>query len=120
MRSTIFVVGITGSLVAVACGEAYAFSQPSDAVCNWRPTVRDFGPPEGCGHGPGEHARETLMTALSTTSVITTPAVVVVWDPDYVRLDHFPFQYSRLSSSVIATTGPVTISPRQSPSVSSA
>jgi len=100
MRSTILIAGVAGSFVAVACGEGYAFSQPSDAVCEFRKNVGDFGPPKGCGRGPGEHVRGFTVTALSTGTVTGPPSAVInVWDSEYVRLDHFPAEYSRSSRS---------------------
>ena len=67
MRTTIFVaVGLGLGFSAVAFGEGYAFSQPSDPACDWRQSRRDLGPPEGCGRGPGEHMRGFTLTSLST------------------------------------------------------
>ena len=99
MRPTIFVaVGLGLGFSAVAFGEGYAFSQPSDPACEWWQSRRDLGLPEGCGRGPGEHMRGFTLTSLSTGTLSGPATAIVVFDSEDVQLDHFPFQHSRSSS----------------------
>jgi hypothetical protein len=56
---------------AIAAGEAFDISRPSDFVCFYQRAHNDFGPPAGCGEGPGQHSRQGWMTSVASTSSTT-------------------------------------------------
>lgn len=53
---------------AIASGEAFEVSRPSDFVCVYQRTHNDFGPPPDCGEGPGSHSRFSWVTSVASTS----------------------------------------------------
>jgi hypothetical protein len=52
-------------------GEAFDISRPNDFVCLYQRANNDFGPPAGCGEGPGPHSRQGWVTSVASTSSTT-------------------------------------------------
>jgi hypothetical protein len=72
------------SMTAWAAAEAAEFTLPSDAVCNFKPSDNDFGPPDRCKDGSSPHSRTVYLTSLTTSStVILTGAGYTVFEPEH-------------------------------------
>jgi hypothetical protein len=65
-------------LVCNLCGELREFARPGQLLCEEKPAVTDFGPPEGCTDVPGTHSRWISIASLgSSTSTASNDSVFV-------------------------------------------
>jgi hypothetical protein len=68
-------------LVCSLCGELREIARPAQLLCEDRPVVRDFGPPEGCTDVPGTHSRWISVASIATASSTSTVSSVFISPP---------------------------------------
>jgi hypothetical protein len=102
-------VVVVGGLACVGLSEAAEFSRPSQPVCDERPQVSDFGPPEGCTDVPGPHPRSGRVATLTVSASSTATIPLFAFDVYYADEAAAPVDQRSPPFSLIApsTSAPV-------------
>jgi hypothetical protein len=99
----VFGVSFSFTLGAIAAAYGYEATRPT-APCVLPPSDRDFGAPEGCNDGPGDHPKTISAIPLSTSSTAAYTVMTYCNVEHGVILDQFP---DFITSSSSSTSPPV-------------